>query len=362
LPIISFCIYYYSILTMIRFKSVDTFRGICMTWMYLGHLLEWWIKPEYLFINTITHQIFDSVGASGFLLVSGLSMALSYRRKSSKYFLRAFFLLIIAILYNVPTAIKYNNFFAIWIWFVLLTAAFSLILAWPLLKAPIYLRLIIGFSIWFANSYLFMYLSNFKGEYSINGVIYYILYNEPQLDPLSNFFPFFLFGTVLGEMIFRLDLKNDKLDYKKKLKKNLIIPLIIIGMIFIIFGVIYNYPQFFTIRGSLAWDFYSLGIEIILLMIFFSIEFLLKYKTKKSYRFLFYFSYYSFTVYLVHQLLYFLLLGQLDDITIWFAIPITFIISGLILRIVYRHIGPYASIKALISKFSTYIARKKYVE
>ena len=172
---------------MIRFKSVDTFRGICMTWMFLGHLLEWWIKPEYLFINTITHYALDSVGASGFLLISGLSMALSFRRKSSQidsnpkhiknqYFLRAIFLLIIALLYNIPTAIKYNSFFSIWIWFVLLTAAFSLILAWPLLKAPIYLRVIIGFSIWFANSYLFMYLSNFKGEFSINGVIYYILY------------------------------------------------------------------------------------------------------------------------------------------------------------------------------------------
>jgi hypothetical protein len=358
---------------MIRFKSIDTFRGICMTWMYLGHLLEWWLKPEYLFINTITHQTLDSVGAAGFLLVSGMSIALSIRRKNARsnanqsqikkaYFLRAFFLLIIAILYNVPTAIAYNNFFEIWIWFVLLTAAFSLMLAWPLLKAPIFVRVIIVFSFLFANSYLFMYLSHFSGEFSINGVIYYILYNQPQLDPLMTFFPFFLFGTVLGEMIFRLDQKKDTSDYKVKLKKNFIIPLILIGIVLIIFGVIYNYPQFFTIRGSLAWNLYSLGIETILLMIFFSIEFLFKYKSKKSHRFLFYFSYYSFTVYLVHQLLYFLFLGQLDYITIWFAILITFILSGLILRTVYRHIGPYASIKALISKFSTYIAKRKYVE
>ena len=358
---------------MIRFKSVDTFRGICMTWMYLGHLLEWWIKPEYLFINTIAHQTLDSVGASGFLLISGLSMALSYRRKSSQkdsnpnqiknqYFLRAFFLLIIAILYNVPVAIAYNNFFELWIWFVLLTAAFSLILAWPLLKTPIYVRMVIGFSIWVVNSYIFMYLSNFSGDFSIYGVIYYILYNQPQLDPILTFFPFFLFGTVLGEMIFRLNIKKDSSDYKKKLKKNFIIPLIFIGIVLIICGVIYNYPQFFTIRSSLAWNLFSLGIETILLMIFLSFEFLFKYKPKKSYRFLFYFSYYSFTVYLVHQLLYFLFLGQLDYITIWFAIPITFILSGLLLRTVYRHIGPYASIKALISKFSTYLARKKYAE
>ena len=358
---------------MIRFKSVDTLRGICMTWMYLGHLLEWWIKPEYLFINSISHQLFDSVGASGFLLISGLSMALSYRRKSSRdssnprqiknqYFLRAFFLLIIALLYNVPVAIGYNNFFEIWIWFILLTAAFSLILAWPLLKAPIFVRLIIGFSIWFGNSFLFMYLSNFRGEFSISGVIYYILYNEPQLDPILSFFPFFLFGTVLGEMIFRLDIKAESSDYKEKLKKNFIIPLIFIGIVLIVFGIFYNYPQFFVIRGSLAWSLYSLGIEIILLMIFLSIEFLFKYKPKKSYRFLFYFSYYSFTVYLVHQLLYFLFLGQLDYITIWFAIPITFILSGLILRTVYHHVGPYASIKALISMFSTYIAKKTNTE
>ena len=355
---------------MIRLKSIDTFRGICMAWMFLGHLLEWWIKPEYLFLNTITHQILDSMGASGFLFISGLSIALSLRRKLSRddydpietkkeYFLKAFLLLIIALLYNLPIAIYFNNFAYIWMWFVLLTAAISLILTWPLLKLHISLRIIIGFSMWIINYYLFNYLSSFRGDFSILGTLYHLLYNEPQLDPILNFFPFFLFGTVIGDLIFQLNLNNQNLDYKKTFKRQFISPLIIISIVLITFGVLFDYPKFLLERGSIAWNFYSLGIELLILIIFLSIEFLYNFQTKRSHRFLFYFSYYSFTVYLTHHLLYFIFLEQLDFITIWFAIAITFILSGLILRTIFRYLGPKASIKVLISKLSTYLARKR---
>lgn len=355
---------------MFRFKSIDTFRGICMAWMFLGHLLEWWIKPEYLFINTMTHQILDSMGASGFLFISGLSITLSLRKKQSgveydsietkrEYFLKALFLLIIALLYNLPIAIYFNNFASIWMWFVLLTAAISLILAWPLLRLPISIRLIIGFSMWVINYYVFNYLSSFKGEFSIYGALYHLLYNEPQMDPILNFFPFFLFGTVIGELIFRLNLNKQNLGYKKTFKQQLTIPLSIISIAFITFGVLFDYPKFLLERGSISWNFYSLGIEVLLLVIFLSIEFLFEFNTERSHRFLFYFSYYSFTVYLTHHLLYFLFLEQLDYITIWLAIAITFVLIGLILRTVYKYLGPKASIKVLISKLSAYLASKR---
>ena len=341
-----------------------------MAWMFLGHLLEWWIKPEYLFINTITHQILDSVGASGFLFISGLSIVLSLRRKQSRvdydqietkieYFIKAVLLLIIALLYNLPIAIYLNNFASIWMWFVLLTAAISLILAYPLLKLSITMRLIIGFSMWVINYYLFSYLSSFKGEFSILGALYHLLYNEPQLDPILNFFPFFLFGTVLGDLIFQLNLTKQNLCNNKKFKQKFAIPLSIISIAFIIFGVLFDYPEFLLERGSIAWNFYSLGIEVLLLTIFLSIEFLYHFKKAWSHRFLFYFSYYSFTVYLTHHLLYFLFLEQLDYIMIWIAVAITFILSGLILRTIFRYLGPRASIKVLISKLSTYLARKR---
>jgi len=66
---------------MQRFKSIDIFRGLCMSWMFLGHLIGWWIKPEFIWLESLAFSIFDPIGASGFLFISGVSMALSYRNR-----------------------------------------------------------------------------------------------------------------------------------------------------------------------------------------------------------------------------------------------------------------------------------------
>jgi len=92
--------------------------------MFLGHLIEWWIRPEYLWVRTFTFFIFDPIGASGFLFISGVSITLSYRnrlyrveeikdlsysRVKISYFIRAFFVLLIAIIYNTAIAITIIN-------------------------------------------------------------------------------------------------------------------------------------------------------------------------------------------------------------------------------------------------------------
>ncbi|GAG26731.1 unnamed protein product, partial [marine sediment metagenome] len=38
---------------MQRFKSIDIFRGMCMSWMFLTHLIEWWIKTEYYWLQGV---------------------------------------------------------------------------------------------------------------------------------------------------------------------------------------------------------------------------------------------------------------------------------------------------------------------
>ena len=67
-----------------RLKSIDVFRGLCMFWIVLTHLIDWWLKSEYIWFHRITVMIFDSFGASGLLFISGLSIALSYRNKMNK--------------------------------------------------------------------------------------------------------------------------------------------------------------------------------------------------------------------------------------------------------------------------------------
>jgi len=326
---------------MIRFKSIDIFRGICMGWMFLGHLLEWWIRPEYAYVNNFTHVIF-------FLFISGVSIALSYQNRIYKvevlkeltksrvrnsYLLRALFLLIIAIFYNLSIALAINDLTYIWSWFVLLTASISLLVGWPLLKLPKYFRIVIGLSVWILNQFLFEILLNY-GQVNIFRGVFHLLYNKPHLDPILTFFPFFLFGTVIGELISDLNFDNTELSRKTTIR--IIKKYIIIGPILIFIGIFIGFPDF-LVRSSLSWSIYSLGIQLTLLMTLFIFEILFGNNIKKNYKFLFYFSYYSFTVYLTHSLLHFLFLKQLDYISIWFAILITFLMFGMLLRIIYRY-------------------------
>ncbi len=355
---------------MIRFKSIDIFRGICMGWMFLGHLLEWWIKPEFINVNNFTHIILDSVGASGFLFISGVSIALSYRnriykievlkeftkiRARNSYLLRALFLLIIAIIYNLSVALAINDLSYIWSWFVLLTASISLLLAWPLLKLAKYIRIGIGFTIWILNRFLFEFLATYVGQLNIFGGAFFLLYNKPQLDPILAFFPFFLFGTVIGDLISNFKFDNTAPNRNKTLST--LKKYFFIGPILIIIGLFIEIPNF-LVRSSLSWLIYSLGIQLTLLMTLFIFEILFMNRIKKSYKFLFYFSYYSFTVYLTHSLLRFLFLEQLDYISIWFAILITFLIFGLLLKIIYRYWKGLFSIKIQLGRLSSYVADK----
>ena len=167
---------------MKRLKSIDIFRGICMGWMFLGHLLDWWLKAEYFSLKNFTHSILDPIGASGFLFISGVSIAISYR---------------------------------IWTWFVLMTAAFSLLITWPLFKLSKKTRIFICFSIWIINQFIYNFLSPHQGLTTLQGVFYHILYNDLSQDTLLNFFPFFLFGTVVGDVLYEINF-NKKTTTKKK--------------------------------------------------------------------------------------------------------------------------------------------------
>ena len=151
---------------MKRLKSIDIFRGCSMAWMMIGHLFHWAIKEEYLWARYLLGSIFDPMGASAFLFIAGVSTMLSYRNRLQRaensenynkkmvkyeYFLRATFILIIALIYNTFVAIRINDLTWIWTWFILFTIAFSLYFAWPLLIAPKLLRIIVSGVIWISN-------------------------------------------------------------------------------------------------------------------------------------------------------------------------------------------------------------------
>ena len=357
---------------MERLKSIDIFRGLCMSWMFLGHLIEWWIRPEFLWLRKFTFFIFDPIGASGFLFISGISITLSYRNRlyrveeikdlsysriKMSYFLRAFFLLTIAMIYNIAIALTKGWLSWIWTWFVLMTAAFSLFIMWPLFKFSKITRILTGVVIWFISQYLYLLLSPYQDQLNLQGIFYHIFYNDYGQDPLLVFFSFFLFGTVIGDMLNDIKQNNNPELKKKQLKKKMIIPtsLIILGSIS--FGILFDFPSFLS-RSSLSWLFYAIGIDLLVLMILIILEEYGTFNTKKSYRVFFYFSYYSFTVYLGHNFLYFIFYQKLDLVTIWIAVVLTFLVFSLFLRQIYKILGWKASLKTVLGKISYKLAYK----
>ena len=356
-----------------RIKSIDIFRGLCMIWIILTHLIDWWLNSDFDWLHSLLIMIFDPIGASGLLFISGVSITLSHRnritqiksennvqhkRVRNSYFMKGFFILLIAIIYNSLIAISLKDPIWIWTWFVLLTAAVSTFLTWPLLKTSKLLRLIIGFIIWVANPFIISILLPFEGTLSINGIFFHSLYHGIHQVPLLVFFPFFLFGTVIGDIWFDVFLRDHNEKEKKKIfGSKYLAPTIVIGALFIVFGVLFKFPNFLS-RESLSWVIYSLGVNIILISIILSIEIFDIIKTKKSYKLLFYFSYYSLTIFLAHNLLHFLFLNQLNPVDIWFFSAAAFVFISIILRTLYKKWQGKASIKVQIGKLSYKVVMK----
>ncbi|MFW9827833.1 MAG: acyltransferase family protein [Candidatus Thorarchaeota archaeon] len=353
-----------------RIKSIDIFRGLCMAWMVLNHLIDWWLIKEFSWVHSVTIMILDPIGASGFLFISGVSITLSYRRRMIKeknfkknnskvlknsYFLRAFFIFIIAISYNIPIAIYLINPSYIWSWFILLTIAVSMFIMWPLFHTSKTFRLILGLFIIVGNQFLLIFLQPYKGEFNLLGVLYHIFYHNISQDPILTFFPFFLFGTIFGDILFTSYINNNSINKKLVLKKKLILPSILVGISLIFIGVIIKFPDF-LIRQNVSWIIYSIGIETLFLSLLFLFEKFMFLDTKKNFKLLFYYSYYSLTVYLSHYLLYFLFFRKLNPFNIWFFILATFILLGLLLRLIYKKFKGNASVKIQISRLSRILA------
>lgn len=373
---------------MKRIKSIDIIRGIAILCMFLYHIQIWWInEAELPFIHAL-YSIYAILGTTGFLFISGVSTSISHRNRLQKideeftereikreYFIRAFFILIIALLFNLFVAFTFGEITDIWKWFILLTIAFSLFLAWPLLKVSKLLRILVATLFFITDQFLVRFLANFEGQFNFFGIINYIVYNTLDQDPVMSFFCFFIIGTVIGDLIFETYQKKDDLSKKHHVKNKILIPCLIIGSIMILIGMLVQFPEFlkvekagfessinfpnFLSRGTISWMMFAIGIELVLISTLFSIEEYEIIKTKKSYRFLFYFSYYSFTTYISHNLLYFAFPALLNIYNVFFITIFTVIIFGLMLNILYKKLGPHVSLKANIGRLSSYLSKKK---
>ena len=339
-----------------------------------GHMLDWWLTAEDYWLFLFLYTFLAPLGAAGFVFISGTVTFLSYQRNMLRpeasdklfrqklrniYIFRALFLLIISFIYNLVGAFTVygGDIRAIWMWNILQTLSFSFFMAWPLLKTSKILRLILAIIILIVNELILGLVIEHIGQANIYGFIYYILYFPLYLYPILPFFTIFLIGTIVGDLIYNLNLIEDKAERESAFKKKFIYPFILLGSVITICGILYLFPSFLY-YSTLSATFYAIGVLFLLISITLGLEEFEIFKLKKSYRFFFYYSYYSFTIYIAHNPLFFLFYRQLTVITIWIVLIPAIIIMTILLRYIYIKLGAKASLKVAISIVSFILATK----
>jgi hypothetical protein len=346
--------------------------------MVVGHMITWWPVPDEKWILISYVSILSTLGAAGFTFISGISTMISYRNRLIKmekvenysfsqvkyeYLFRAIFIVILGLIYNIFVSIMFMDPSLIWTWFILLTLGVCLLMSWPLLKTTKTFRIFFGVIIWIVNQVILALLTPFRGQFNFYGITFHILYNSIDQNIIFSFFTFFIMGTVIGDIIYDFSLIDNELDKRTYVKKKLLYPSLIMGIILITIGFYFLFPFLFTedilsIKSNLWWLMYSLGIELILISIFITIDVYELFKPEKSYRFLYYFSYYSLTAFLLQNINYFFFYQSLHWYNLWFFILITVMIYGLFLRLLHNRWGSKLSLKIQIGRLASGATRK----
>lgn len=355
---------------MKRLKGIDIFRGFIMVAMIFVHLRDWWIiGGANATFSYITRPFIDRTFAPAFMFSAGISTCISYNNRLKKiseeyshhilrneYILRAVIIGIIGLIYNIFVAIMYLDPSMIWTWFMLFSIGFSLLMAWPLLKTSKMFKITVGLLIIIANEILFWFLVPYIGQINFYGFMYHIFFNSLALDPILESFFFLLIGIVIGELIVEIFNIEDQVDRRRALKKKLLIPSLIIGGALIIYTSFFIFPLFFNNIGF-YWIYFSMGICLVLNSVLLTLEEYDIFKTKRSYKFLFYFSYYSLSVYLFHYIFFFIFMRQLNLFNLFIFIAGTIILNGLLLRFLYNKLGPKFSLKIQIGRIAVFFMR-----
>ena len=334
-------------------------------------MLQFWIRPEDIWLKYWLFAFLAPIGATGFLFVSGVSATLAYKNNlqtqrlqiktmRNMYLLRALFILIIALFFNLGVTMVFGggDLADIWSWNALQTIAISLLLAWPFLKTSKIIRLCIAILAIISNQVLLIILSPYIGQSSLFGITYHVLFNPIDTYVILNYFGIVLVGSVAGEYIFELRNADNHKRKEFLLTNRTIIYSFFIGITIFIFGILFLFPNF-IIFNSISSVLYALGLIIATLSILIVIEILELIKTKENHRFFYFYSYYSFTLFLGHNVLLLIFLQQLNAyFTIWVAIVGFNIILVLLLKTMHDKLGIRASVKAGISLLSASIALK----
>ena len=339
--------------------------------MTFGHMVNWWISQGDFWLYELIWNYGAPVGGGGFLLVSGMSASISYKNNQLKaqgsqyfnmkrarnvYMLRSLLIFLISLTWNFIGTL-FMGLSGIWLWFVIQTISISLFMAWPFFKTSRIFRLSICFVFWIGNEFLFNWLAPYSNTQNILGYLFYFLYNSPDQNVILAYFPFLLLGTVFGDIFAESNNIDNLIEKRIFLKKKIVRNGLLFGAILITFGLIYNFPDFSN-KTTFASHMFIVGIQLVIMALLVHIKEIRVISFQKKYRFFELYSFYSFTMFLAHQLLYFLFQPIFNSFNIWFVILPILIGWTFLFHFIYKKWEKYASIKFLLNKIAVDLADK----
>lgn len=322
-----------------RIHTIDILRAIAILLMVLAHVYDNWLQPDSWWIGAFSYLILSPFGVPGFVFCSGLSFGFSWdknkrkgllRSQNARYSLsRTYIILGIAFGYNLVGVLLHGGGWGnLWFWYILQTIAVARLISIVFMRLSRLARLITSFIIIAFTHFLFFSLFSCQSDSGVCQFFYWFAFNSVNADSLFFFFPFFLIGTVFGEIM--SEFREDGIS------KNMIRQWLLLGLITTVIAVLmggspssYNFgweklisginthpeinlsqfPLFLT-RNSYAWVLYSLGLLIVFMTIFY---YFLDYRNIKKgdstpAKILFVvlepFGKYSLTIYITHYVLH----------------------------------------------------------
>ncbi|MFX1492927.1 MAG: heparan-alpha-glucosaminide N-acetyltransferase domain-containing protein [Promethearchaeota archaeon] len=336
-----------------RIRSIDFVKGLAIVMILMAHTADAWLDSQWIYLYGIMFALLDFLGPSLFVFLSALSVIFSVKRKQgivpdkvirNGIVTRGIVIMVIGILFNIPSVLLFNKPEFIWNWNILVFIGFSQIISLYALKLGKATRGIIGTFIIFTSDSIRQYLYNEKDGNLIINIIHYIVVSPAPMTPLIPFLSICFISTIFGEYLYAAMIDGTKQAYTVLFRIFLFWGICLIGL-----GIVYpfilgtplqtsatlsaiDYPfvdllrvansQTFTsfqfpgipdvlIRGRSSNMCYNLGWGLLIIAIFFYyID--IKEKDNNFIRMLVYYGKVSLSLFLVHWAFVGLFVGYLN--------------------------------------------------
>ncbi len=334
-----------------RIRSIDYLRGFCILDMILTHVLSFWPTPNSIWLFVVEGVTFGAIAEVGFVLVSGIGFGFSWAKQSRsgvkrkdqniKSLSHTLALLLVSIGFNLSFGpLAGTGGIMIWSWQILQTLAFCRLISLLFTQVPPIARSVIAIGLIALGALLLNWINFGNSSDPLSSFLFVLLYKPLGYYPIMIFFPFFLIGSVVGEELNKVTVREVKpAELAKKW--------FVFGLAFLITGITlgvrldtqtpYNgrvildllhtnpaiqatvYPVLFDLN-SYAWSFYFCGINIIMFLV---LLYVLDLKPQKNINpisvkrnILNVYGRYSLTIYISHYL-FFAIPFQFDASILW---------------------------------------------